>query len=338
MKYLVLFVLSISLSFASSYTFETYPGTFQTVTLPLPYKEMTPEETRTTIFVPERAYTILEDATPHLTAVVGSISPCVFIGIRNNRAGRTIVAHKHYSNNLQHFLETAKQELAPYEPQDIIAKLYTYTELPYCPVQPEPFWDELDDILSEKEMDEIHGDIDEEYTVDIMDFESEEEEIRKLHNGRNQKEELEFIKAHLIHQFNITHESQVFTQVLINTHKEDLGLYSLVEETVHTDSYLNVRNIAPVKENILRDYSQLRLNVEVRYSAYLFATETLRLHIINKYNNSYPNEEMFDKALDTNNLLPFQKFNIFGPALHQLLQEAQHTYHQEAMNKGFIVI
>ncbi|AIK95975.1 hypothetical protein [Candidatus Odyssella acanthamoebae] len=324
MKYLVLFFLSISLSFASSYTFETFPREFQTVTLPLPYKEMTLEEARTTIFVPERAYTVLDDATPQITAVVGSISPCVFIGIRNNRSGRTIVAHKHYSNNLHHLFGVSKQELGSYEPQDIIAKLYTYNEILYCPIKEEPFWDELEDILGEKEVDEIYGDIDEEYEVDISAFEKEEEEIRKLHNGRNQKEELDFIKAQLIHEFNITNEAQVFTQVFTDTYKEDLGFYSLVEETVHTDSYLNVSNIAPIKENILRDYSQFPLNVEGRYAFHLFEAETLRLHIINKYNNSYPDDDVLDKALDTNNLLPFQKFNIFGPALHQLLQEARH--------------
>ena len=327
MKHLILFILSISLGFASSHTVETFPEAFYNLTLPLPYKSMTLEETRTTIFVPERAYAVLEDTTPQITAVVGPIAPCIFIGIRNNRSGKAIIAHKHYSNNLQDFFEAANRELGAYEPQDLIAKLYTY-DLNHSerPMKSEPFWDELEELLDEEEMDTIYSDTEEDPSLKDDHSDWTIEEIREKHNGRTQQEEVNFIKTQLMTAFQLTNESQVFTQLFKSDRHHDLGFYSLVEETVHTDSYLNVSNIAPIKENVPRNYSNLPLHVELRYQSYLFDTETLRIHLIDKYTSSYPDNEALEVALDTYNLLPFHKLNLFGVALLELLEQAENGH------------
>lgn len=318
MKSVYILMISLALGFTPNHSQGSDTALYQDLSLPLPYKKMSDNEKKEAIFLVERAYTILDDRLPEKVAVVGSISPCIFVGIRNNKLGKAIIAHKHYSNNFDQLLDVFKEQLSPIEPKNILVKLYTCKVGKELPPK-EAFWDDMENIVSEEDFEEILDDVEEESEDDNPDDYWTVEEIREKHQGRTQEQELKLLKEKIIREFGITNSSQVSTVILPDPTYRDLGSYFLAAETIYTNSSLNVYCTSPSREGILSYPLPLTRDMNLRINVHAHDAETLRVYIIKQYHSAFQDKDELEIALDTYGRLPFQPFNLSGDALQQVL-------------------
>jgi hypothetical protein len=76
------------------------------------------------VVVLERLYTVLSDDSPAF-AIVGTLQPCIFVGLRNDENGKAVIFHKHFSNTVDSLIEIARTELAVQDPQNLRGFLFT---------------------------------------------------------------------------------------------------------------------------------------------------------------------------------------------------------------------
>jgi hypothetical protein len=92
--------------------------------LPFPYRPLSPEQLRGTTFIHERFYTVLKEGVEPEFAIVGPLSPCIFVGIRNNVNGRAVIFHKMVVNSVASLTEIARQELGVTDSNAIHARVF----------------------------------------------------------------------------------------------------------------------------------------------------------------------------------------------------------------------
>lgn len=109
---------------------EVSPGRRQKVTLPFPYHHVSPEERPNLAVVLERRHLLLSDDSPAF-AIVGTLQPCIFVGLRNEENGKAVIFHKHFSNSVDSLIEIAKAELSVKDPQNLKGFLFTNDCKPY---------------------------------------------------------------------------------------------------------------------------------------------------------------------------------------------------------------
>ncbi len=104
------------------------PGTAPTeVRLPFKYQTLTENEKGNLIFIPECHYTVLEKNCTK-KALVGPLSPCKLVIIKNKENGKVAIFHKSDGNNTTKLCQTAEKALAPIKsPSNIECFLYAAT-------------------------------------------------------------------------------------------------------------------------------------------------------------------------------------------------------------------
>ncbi|MES2607117.1 MAG: hypothetical protein V4544_00040 [Pseudomonadota bacterium] len=190
--------------------------------LPFPYRSLSPEQLRKTTFVHERFYTVLMGEVEPEFAIVGPLSPCVFVGIRNNVNARVVIFHKMVVSSVASLIEIAQQELDVTDPSAIYVRIFANKLEGY----EDPLWG-------------IEG-----------------RSWQELHEGRSQIEELKFIREGLLKAFGLGRD-QLKTQFHTSPHKRymvngfqnDLGDYVTANLCVCVNSSLDLHSICFVKEN-----------------------------------------------------------------------------------------
>ncbi len=206
---------------------ELVPGQGKkTVRLPFDYAHLSPQDKENITFVHERFYTVLEDDKPN-KALVGILSPCLVIALRNEEQGKTIVFHKHYSNNLQKLIEIAKKELNITNPDSLKGEIFTNNPDYYD--KPNPGKDKRS--------------------------------LKDLHQGRTLHEEVKHIKDTLIQSLHIRDRQQIRAQIFTNLLKEgELGDYELAELSILVDSKLKLNCVSIIHENVFGNFNQTNIS------------------------------------------------------------------------------
>jgi hypothetical protein len=102
-------------------------GSTDSVHLPFPYHSITDEERSRLVWVPENFYTVLEETSPLLGAVVGPCSPCSFVAVRHRGLRKTVVMHVHYKfNDAVTVLATLNKEFGQgIKGEDLLVRMFT---------------------------------------------------------------------------------------------------------------------------------------------------------------------------------------------------------------------
>lgn len=208
---------------------ELFPGQGKvTVKLPFEYAHVTEGERKDIVIVPEFFYTVLSDDKSNIKALVGPLQPCLFIGIRNEENGRTVVFHKQYSNSMDSLIEIVKKELEIKDPQKLTGRIFTNIA---------PFYDKL-----------VQGS-----TGQFFSYKS-------LHHGRSQFNEVKYVKDELVKKLEIKNRTQIKAELYTsNLNDEELGDYEFAELNVLVNSKLEMHSICSMNEKIFGDFTKLAL-------------------------------------------------------------------------------
>ncbi|MCE2716201.1 MAG: hypothetical protein LW696_02845 [Alphaproteobacteria bacterium] len=230
------------------------------VTLPFPYSEVPSPTTRQAAFVYENFYTVLEDDAKKIGkkyAIVGTLRPCFFVGLRNDRIRKSVVFHKAAYSSLDSLVEIAKKELAIDGKAEKFLRGYIfsnrYTFYNYFPIDGKNTW-------------------------------------RDLHQGKSQKEEMVFIKNFLISSFNISKVERLECRVF----KNYLG--HLASLSVLVDSTLELSSICLDREEIFGKCTRLGFEEDdVLEERYKRAQELRQIYFDDKLAPTY-NSLPFERA------------------------------------------
>jgi hypothetical protein len=126
---MVSFLVVSSLGKASCVEFEMplVNGSTKTAKLPFPYHSITDEERSRLVYVPEVFYTVLEESSPLLGAVIGPCTPCSFVGVHHKQLRKTVLMHAHYElNDAASVLAVVDKEFGQeVKGEDLIVKMFT---------------------------------------------------------------------------------------------------------------------------------------------------------------------------------------------------------------------
>jgi len=102
-------------------------GSIDSVHLPFPYRSITDEERSRLVWVPENFYTVFEEVSPLLGAVVSPCSPCSFVAVRHTGLRKTVVMHAHYElSDAATVLATLNKEFGQgVKGEDLLVRMFT---------------------------------------------------------------------------------------------------------------------------------------------------------------------------------------------------------------------
>lgn len=196
--------------------------------LPFPYADVPREMARQATFVYEKYYTVLyDDAKENRQkfAIVGTLNPCFFIGIRNARNGRCAVFHKMYCNNVNSLIDIAKHELeiSRNDSQYLQGAIFSNC-MPFC--------------------DDMGVDGNACYEKVLIGGRT----FRDRHDGKSHAEEMAFIKDKLTTAFFVTDKNKLESRIF------ETKLFLSAALSVFVDSRLNMRSICIAKEKIFASF------------------------------------------------------------------------------------
>jgi len=126
---MISFVIATSLGKASFVEFEMplVDGSTKTAKLPFPYRSITDEERSRLVWVPENFYTVFEESSPLLGAVIGPCTPCSFVGVHHKQLRKTVLMHAHYElNDAASVLAVVNKEFGQeLKDEDLVVKMFT---------------------------------------------------------------------------------------------------------------------------------------------------------------------------------------------------------------------
>ena len=182
----------------------------------LPFEFASPEDIRgEKVEVGEGFYTILEDSDDKY-ALIGPLSPCIFIGFKNTVTGRTLVAHKQYTNKIETLIPILQKELK-------------ITSENTSSVQG-MIWSAVCQIYNQN----ITG--------------TETSNWKTLHKNHTQTEEIQRIRDILIRGLSLQ-KNQVNAQLYNKVYTEwELGNYYNADRTLLVTSDLKPKSFSPILE------------------------------------------------------------------------------------------
>lgn len=208
---------------------ELFPGKGkEIVTLPYAYYSPTVEEKNNLKYIPEGCFTMLDDRSSECI-LVGALQPCQLLVLQND--GKTIVSHLNLAADLKYLLNQAEKY---FKDSDLTITTGTLFSNRF------PFYD--------KPIVEVNG---------------KPMSLANISQGRNQLEEVKFIKDFIISFFNIQNGNQINSHLFRSRKKDfELGQYEYAELYVllkYQNGILNFNSVCPMAENIFADLTNIPL-------------------------------------------------------------------------------